>query len=565
VCQIDHLSRIRTAITTDVLTALPRGLESTFEGVFLRLEEEDQRLALEILRVVTFSQRPLDLAEVVEAAAMTPKIRSLQQLWQNTLRRPADVFQLCGSLIRQSRSTGKISLAHYSVKEFLSRPFLEKGRQNQFFLQEMSSLQKQFETCISYLSLEDFGSETFRETFRFAQDTRYTDSDLQVFAGIRFLDYASHYWASHLKNLGSEGMQLVWPLLENFLYSERGSFESWILVSQYNHGNYKFPNGTKAIHVAVFYGLESLTSELLRIDPSCRDLQTSDGRTPLHIALENEHEGIVDLLVQQAASLTTTDKKGRTPLHAAIESGSELAVTQLVSAGADVNVVQSDGATPISVAVENRWDQLASFLSQMADPKILLSNGRSLLHIAAQSGSLIWTTALLEFHEEQLIDARDENDWTPLHYAVDQGHTDIAQKLISSKCLVKAFDKNGWTPLHAAIRRHNLECASLILKTEWPGGRPRRETPREAVASSSAGPSASGGESTLAGRRSFRQLTPTPEMSGKYGDHFGSRGSRDTLDRSAFSRDVGDFSSKCIFSKASEAFSSSSSGGGLVC
>jgi hypothetical protein len=72
VCQIDHLSRVRTAITTDVLTALPRGLESTFEGVFLRLEEEDQRLALEILSVVMFSQRPLDLAEVVEAARNDP-------------------------------------------------------------------------------------------------------------------------------------------------------------------------------------------------------------------------------------------------------------------------------------------------------------------------------------------------------------------------------------------------------------------------------------------------------------------------------------------------------------
>lgn len=525
VCQIDHLSRIRTAITTDVLTALPRGLESTFEGVLLRLEEEDQRLALEILRVIMFSQRPLDLSEVVEAAAVSPKIQSLQQLRTKTLRRPADVFQLCGSLVSQSRSTGKISLAHYSVQEFLSRPFLEKGRQNQFFLQEVRSLQKQFETCISYLSLEDFASETFQETFQLAQDTRHTDSDLQVFTGTPFIDYASNYWASHLKNLGSKGMQLVWPLLENFLFSERGSFESWVLVSQYTHGKYKFPNGTRPIHVAVLYGLESLTLELLRNDPRCLDLQTSDGRTPLHIAVENEHEGILDLLVQQGASLKATDESGRTPLHAAIESGSELAVAQLVTAGADVNVIQSDGGTPISVAVENRWDQLASFLSRIADPNILLPDGRSLLHVAAQSGSLIWATTLLEFHEERLIDTRDENEWTPLHYAVDKGHTQVARKLISSKCFVNAFDKSGWTPLHAAIRRRNIECASLILKAL--DGRPLREVPRPAVSSSSAGPSRSGGESSSVRRRLRRAVASrgqdpitTPGMSGKYGDHF---------------------------------------------
>jgi len=525
VCQIDHLSRIRTAITNDVLTALPRGLESTFEGVLLRLEEEDQLLALEILRVIMFSQRPLDLSEVVEAAAVTPKIRSLQQLRKKTLRRPNDVFQLCGSLVTQSRSTGKISLAHYSVQEFLSRPFLEKGRPNQFFLQEVKSLQKQLEACISYLSLEDFISETFRETFQLAQDTCHMDSDLQPFTGTPFLDYASNYWASHLKNLDSKGMQLGWPLLENFLFSKRGSFESWVLVSQYSHGNYKFPNGTRPIHVAVLYGLKSLTLKLLRIDPNCLDLQTSDGRTPLHIAIENEQEGILDLLVQQGASLKTTEEKGRTPLHAAIESGSEIAVTQLVTAGANVNVIQPDGRTPISVAVENGWDQLADFLSRIADPNILLPDGRSLLHVAAQSGSLIWAKTLLECHEEQLIDTRDENEWTPLHYAVDNGHTEVARKLISSKCFVNACDKSGWTPLHAAIRRRNRECASLILQAL--SSRPRREVPRIGLTSPSlsAGPSTSGGESSSARRQGMlprrqRPTTTIPSMSAKYGDHF---------------------------------------------
>ncbi|KAN0094142.1 ankyrin [Hyaloscypha variabilis] len=536
VCQIDHLSRIRTAITTDVLTALPQGLESTFEGVLSKLEGEDQHLALEILRVIMFSQRLLDLSEVVEAVAVTPKIQNLQQLRKKTLRRPADVFQLCGSLVCQSRSTGKISLAHYSVQEFLSRPLLEKGRQNQFFLQGMRSLQKQFETCISYLNLEDFISETFRETFQLAQDTRHIDSDLQVFTGTPFLDYASNYWAKHLENVGSKGMQLAWPLLENFLFSKRGSFESWVLVSQYNHGNYKFPNGARPIHVAVIYGLESLTMELLRIDPRYLDLQTSDGRAPLHIAIENNHEGVLDLLVRQGASLKTRDGTGRTPLHAAIESGSKLAVTQLVTAGADVNVVQSDGGTSISVAVENRWDQLASFLSRIADPEILLPDGRSLLHVAAQSGSLIWTTALLKFHEERLIDTQDENGWTPLHYAVDKGHTKVAQKLISSKCLVNVFDKSGWTPLHAAIRRRNLECASLILKA--PVGRPSREIPRIAVASSSAGLSATGGESSSDGRRGN---LPRPSMSAKYGEHFSSQHSPSELHGSAFGlRDSGE-------------------------
>jgi hypothetical protein len=362
-----------------------------------------------------FSQRPLNVSEVIEAAAVTPKIRSLKQLRKMTLRRTADLFQLFGSLIRQSHSTGKISLAHYSVQEFLSRPSLEKGRQNRFFLQMMVSQQAQLNACISYLCLEDFVSETFRETFQLAKDTRHTDSDLKVFAGTAFLDYAANYWASHLKVLGSEGLDPVWPLLEKFLFSECGGFDSWLLVTQYTHGDYKFPGGTKPIHVAVLYVLKPLILELLRLDPQCLNIKTSDGRTPLHIALENNHEEILEFLIQQGASLKIADERGRTPLHVAIESGSEIAVTLLVTAGANVNVIQSDGGTPISVAVENRWDLLASFLSQMADPGVLLPDDRSLLHLAAQSGSLIWTTTLLESHAERLIDARDANGWTPLH------------------------------------------------------------------------------------------------------------------------------------------------------
>ena len=526
VCQIDHLSRIRTAITPDVLTALPRGLESTFEGILLRLEEEDQVLALDILRVIMFSHRPLDLSEVVEAAAMTPEIRNLKQLRKTALRRPTDVFQLCGSLIRQSRATGKIYLAHYSVQEFLSRPLLEKGRHNPFFLQEMKAQQKQFEACMSYLSLTDIASETFQESFRLAKDSDHVDSDIQMFTGFPFLDYAANHWPSHLRALGSEGMLLISPLLEGFLLSQSGSFESWALISQYIHGYYKFPEGLRPIHAAVLFGLEYLTVELLKHDPGCLNVQTTDGRTPLHVALENEHEWILDFLVQRGASLVIKDGKGRTPLHAAIESGSALAVTQLVTAGADVNVVQSDGGTAISVAVENRWDQLAGFLSTMADPKIILPDERSLLHLAAQSGSLIWTTALLESHEEQLIDAEDNNGWTPLHYAVDQGHPAIALKLISAKCLVNHPDKNGWTPLHAAIRRRHLECASLIIEAEWPGGRPGRRTRRTLSLRRSPELTETGEVSTSLIRRGVRDLVererapPDRSNSGKYGSLF---------------------------------------------
>jgi len=77
----------------------------------------------------------------------------------------------------------------------------------------------------------------------------------------------------------------------------------------------------------------------------------------------------------------------------------------------------------------------------MAEPTQSLPDGRPLLNIAAESGSLTWTTALLKFHEDELIDAQDGNDWTRLHYTMDRGHLHIARALVESNRLIKAYDK----------------------------------------------------------------------------------------------------------------------------
>lgn len=494
-----------------------------------------------------FSERALDLGELVEATAITTDTQSLTQLRSNMLRRQNDVFQLCGSLIRQSPTTGKVSLSHYSVKEFLSLSAFGKGRPNPFYLEETSSQKMQFLRCISYLGMEDFVSETIRETLRLALDPLYGDSDLQAMANFPFLDYASNYWAAHLKSLGPDAFTAIWPLLKEFIDpKEEGSFESWIMISQYNHGAHKFPLGANAIHVAALYGLEVMLAGLLNADRSSSMKQTSDGRTPLHIALENEQERAVDLLLEATEKgglitrdlLDIRDQIGRTPLHIAIESGSEIAVVKLVTAGADVNAIQPDGRTAISVAVENRWDLLADFLSQIADPSKILPDGRSLLHTAAESGSIAWVRALLQFHEDKLIDTRDGNGWTPLHYAIDREHPEIAEALIDGECLIEAFDKNGWTPLHAAVRRRNLPCSELLLRKAWPGGKPGRTDLSAQPSSSRVSPpddplSDSGSDHNLLGPlstssrrpggggrrfRTTREQRPRPSLSGKYRD-----------------------------------------------
>uniref|UniRef100_A0A0D2XFN3 Uncharacterized protein n=1 Tax=Fusarium oxysporum (strain Fo5176) TaxID=660025 RepID=A0A0D2XFN3_FUSOF len=116
ICQIDHLSRVRTGLGPKLVQALPRNLEKTFEQAFQTLEDEEEKmLAKRILQFVMFANKPLDLSELVEGIAVASDTRTLDDVKSNSLREKSYVFELCGSLIRESQATSKIDLAHYSV------------------------------------------------------------------------------------------------------------------------------------------------------------------------------------------------------------------------------------------------------------------------------------------------------------------------------------------------------------------------------------------------------------------------------------------------------------------
>jgi hypothetical protein len=64
----------------------------------------DKELARRILRFVMFSNRPLDLSELVDAIAIEADSTCLRDLEKLKLHQPEDVFEICGSLIRYSES-----------------------------------------------------------------------------------------------------------------------------------------------------------------------------------------------------------------------------------------------------------------------------------------------------------------------------------------------------------------------------------------------------------------------------------------------------------------------------
>jgi ankyrin repeat protein len=59
-----------------------------------------------------------------------------------------------------------------------------------------------------------------------------------------------------------------------------------------------------------------------------------EGRTALHLAVENDDQKFLNLLIQNSASVNDTDNRGKSALHYAVERDNMVAAIRLLEAGA---------------------------------------------------------------------------------------------------------------------------------------------------------------------------------------------------------------------------------------
>jgi ankyrin repeat protein len=85
------------------------------------------------------------------------------------------------------------------------------------------------------------------------------------------------------------------------------------------------------------------------------------------------------------------------------------------------------------------------------------------IHDAARNGDLAAVQAELDKGVD--VDGGDDSwpEMTPLHYAADEGHTEVVELLIANGADVNAEDEEGWTPFHLAAYWGGKDIVELLI------------------------------------------------------------------------------------------------------
>jgi len=215
--------------------------------------------------------------------------------------------------------------------------------------------------------------------------------------------------------------------------------------------------GWTPLHQAAFAGHKEVAQFLLdhNADVNARD---NYDVTPLSVASFTGRTDVVELLLAHKAEVNCKDKNGWTPLHN-VQGNNEIAEL-LLKNHADVTAKAQDGQTPLDVAMARNHQDVAELIRKYGGKSE--QSPEQAINEAAKEGDLGRIKSLLDSNP-RLVDGRDSQGNTPLHWAAKVNSKDAVALLVSDKADVNAKDDRGTTPLGIAVTQGNKAVVELLL------------------------------------------------------------------------------------------------------
>ncbi|XP_076873613.1 ankyrin repeat and EF-hand domain-containing protein 1 isoform X2 [Brachyhypopomus gauderio] len=225
--------------------------------------------------------------------------------------------------------------------------------------------------------------------------------------------------------------------------------------------------GKGALHLASVSNNADMV-EFLLAQGAQPNVQDRRGRTPVMLAAELGHDGVVALLAKHHADMKLTDVEGKGILfYCMCPTARHMRCLQvaLVSA-ADVNNVCSEGVPIFLRACENArdWEGMCLLLLENgADPNATSQiTGRTALMEAARSGMAGLVRAILR--RGASVNALDAKQFAAVHLAAQGGYFEIIQLLSAFSADMGVVTADGETALHFAARGDFADCCRFLAQ-----------------------------------------------------------------------------------------------------
>jgi ankyrin repeat protein len=191
--------------------------------------------------------------------------------------------------------------------------------------------------------------------------------------------------------------------------------------------------------------------------------------TPLALAARNGNSELIRLLVTAGADPNGVDAAGETMLMGAVRSGELPAVEAMLELGADVNRRDREfQQTALMFAARAGFDDIADALIVAGAevgastrvgpaPRWVLPNSRPgfSFGVGIVRGGLPEDRGMRPFQNGGM---------TALHYAVREGHTALADRLLHAGADINETEANLITPLLMAISNDRMATAALLIE-----------------------------------------------------------------------------------------------------
>jgi ankyrin repeat protein len=212
--------------------------------------------------------------------------------------------------------------------------------------------------------------------------------------------------------------------------------------------------GCTPLMVAAAAGHLDAVRELLKHDDRI-DLASKYGWTPLNLAASNEHEAVVEFLLQRGAEYD---------IFTAAALGDLKQVQALVKADRGLLDKEVGLSTPLVWAAENNKPEVLKWLlDQGADINFHNAGEDSALGSAAWSGHTEIVKLLLDAGADTELGAGKDAYGTPLHRACWQGNLELVRLLLDRGALINSENNNHETPLGFAVGEGRIDVVRYLL------------------------------------------------------------------------------------------------------